>query len=123
MSVSFSSLQFFHQKPLFSSLYWNQRATGFWRSTNFVRSIAVKAGPKRVSFGKECREALQDGIDKLADAVSLTLGPRVHGVVEPPNKIRLMEDCSATLQDFNLQVHCKFYLFRICMRLCFTLHF
>ena len=104
MSVSFSSLQFFHQKPLFSvstlslslslyvflfvlfcvwsnrlllqSLYWNQRATGLWRSTNFVRSIAVKAGPKRVSFGKECREALQDGIDKLADAVSLTLGPR-----------------------------------------------
>nr|POF00227.1 chaperonin 60 subunit alpha 2, chloroplastic [Quercus suber] len=81
MSVSFSSLQFFHQKPLFSSLYWNQRATGFWRSTNFVRSIAVKAGPKRVSFGKECREALQDGIDKLADAVSLTLGPRGRNVI------------------------------------------
>uniref|UniRef100_A0A7N2MUX5 Uncharacterized protein n=1 Tax=Quercus lobata TaxID=97700 RepID=A0A7N2MUX5_QUELO len=58
MSVSFSSLQLFRQKPLFSSLYWNRRATGLWRSTNFVRSIAVKAGPKRVSFGKECREAL-----------------------------------------------------------------
>ncbi|XP_050262024.1 chaperonin 60 subunit alpha 2, chloroplastic-like isoform X3 [Quercus robur] len=81
MSVSFSSLQLFHQKPLFSSLYWNQRATGLWRSTNFVRSIAVKAGPKRVSFGKECREALQDGIDKLADAVSLTLGPRGRNVI------------------------------------------
>lgn len=36
----------------------------------------VRAGPKRVSFGRECREALQAGIDKLADAVSLTLGPR-----------------------------------------------
>ncbi|XP_075672545.1 chaperonin 60 subunit alpha 2, chloroplastic isoform X2 [Castanea sativa] len=81
MSVSFSSLQLFHQKPVFSSLYWNQRATGLWRSTNFVRSIAVKAGPKRVSFGKECREALQDGIDKLADAVSLTLGPRGRNVI------------------------------------------
>ena len=36
----------------------------------------VKAGPKRVSFGRECRQSLQAGIDKLADAVSLTLGPR-----------------------------------------------
>jgi hypothetical protein len=36
----------------------------------------VRAGPKRVSFGRECREALQAGIDKLADAVSITLGPR-----------------------------------------------
>lgn len=36
----------------------------------------VRAGAKRVSFGKECREALQAGIDKLADAVSITLGPR-----------------------------------------------
>lgn len=36
----------------------------------------VRAGPKRVSFGRECRDALQAGIDKLADAVSLTLGPR-----------------------------------------------
>lgn len=46
-----------------------------------MRSIAVKAGPKRVSFGKECREALQDGTDKLADAVSLTLGPRGRNVI------------------------------------------
>jgi chaperonin GroEL (HSP60 family) len=36
----------------------------------------VRAGPKRISFGRECREALQAGIDKLADAVSITLGPR-----------------------------------------------
>lgn len=36
----------------------------------------VKAGAKRISFGRECREALLAGIDKLADAVSLTLGPR-----------------------------------------------
>ena len=28
--------------------YRNQRATVLWRSTNFVRSIAVKAGPKRI---------------------------------------------------------------------------
>lgn len=41
-----------------------------------ARNSVVRAGPKRVSFGRECREALQAGIDKLADAVSLTLGPR-----------------------------------------------
>lgn len=36
----------------------------------------VRAGSKKISFGRECREALQAGIDKLADAVSLTLGPK-----------------------------------------------
>lgn len=36
----------------------------------------VRAGSKKISFGTESREALQAGIDKLADAVSLTLGPR-----------------------------------------------
>lgn len=46
-----------------------------------MRSLAVRAGPKRVSFGRECREALLDGIDKLADAVSLTLGPRGRNVI------------------------------------------
>lgn len=40
------------------------------------RSSVVMAGPKRISFGKESREALQAGIDKLADAVSVTIGPR-----------------------------------------------
>ena len=97
MSVSFSSLQLFHQKPLFSvsslsfSLYYfvfevmgfccrafigTKGQLGCGQVQILCRSIAVKAGPKRVSFGKECWEALQDGIDKLADAVSLTLGPR-----------------------------------------------
>ena len=70
MSVSFSSLKkvlfsvvffslslyvflfvlfwFWSNGLLLQNLYWNQRATGLWRSTNFVRSIAVKAGPKRI---------------------------------------------------------------------------
>jgi chaperonin GroEL (HSP60 family) len=41
-----------------------------------VNKLVVRAGPKKISFGKDCREALQAGIDKLADAVSLTLGPQ-----------------------------------------------
>lgn len=36
----------------------------------------VRAGGKRILYGKDSREALQAGIDKLADAVSVTLGPR-----------------------------------------------
>lgn len=54
-----------------------QTLTGFWRNTQRKgRSLVLRAGPKRISFGTECREALQAGIDKLADAVSLTLGPK-----------------------------------------------
>ena len=40
------------------------------------RSLRVRAGPKRISFDRECREGLRAGIGKLADAVSLTLGPK-----------------------------------------------
>lgn len=53
-----------------------QRLSGFWRKSQALRSLEVRAGAKKISFGKECREGLQIGIDKLADAVSLTLGPK-----------------------------------------------
>lgn len=53
-------------------LHWNQIAFGVRKNPQFV----VRAGPKKISVGKECREALQAGIDKLADAVSLTIGPK-----------------------------------------------
>ncbi|XP_059437101.1 chaperonin 60 subunit alpha 2, chloroplastic isoform X2 [Corylus avellana] len=81
MSVSFSSPSLFSQKPLFPNLFGNQRGFGLWRNPQIVRKSVVRAGAKRVSFGKECREALQAGIDKLADAVSITLGPRGRNVV------------------------------------------
>lgn len=51
----------------------------FFHSNRIVRRnppFVVRASPKKISFGKECRETLQSGIDKLADAVSLTLGPK-----------------------------------------------
>lgn len=50
-------------------------------------TVAVKAGAKRVCFDKECREGLVAGIDKLANAVSVTLGPK--GTVFP-NKLLLV---------------------------------
>lgn len=40
------------------------------------KMMVVRAGPKRIAFDKECREALLSGINKIADAVSVTLGPK-----------------------------------------------
>jgi chaperonin GroEL (HSP60 family) len=36
----------------------------------------VRANAKDIAFDQKSRAALQSGIDKLADAVGLTLGPR-----------------------------------------------
>jgi hypothetical protein len=36
----------------------------------------VRAAAKEIAFDQNSRSALQAGIDKLADAVGLTLGPR-----------------------------------------------
>ncbi|KAL0398124.1 UNVERIFIED_CONTAM: Chaperonin 60 subunit alpha 2, chloroplastic [Sesamum radiatum] len=43
--------------------------------------LVVKAGPKRIEFDRKCRDALLSGINKLADAVSVTLGPKGRNVV------------------------------------------
>lgn len=42
----------------------------------FSKILTVRAGPKRISFDKECRKSLLAGVNKLADAVSVTLGPK-----------------------------------------------
>ncbi|XP_021286737.1 chaperonin 60 subunit alpha 2, chloroplastic isoform X3 [Herrania umbratica] len=82
MSVS-SSLSLIPQIAFFSATNFDgsRRGRGLLRKPLIVRSLVVRAGPKRISFGKDCREALQAGIDKLADAVSVTLGPRGRNVV------------------------------------------
>ncbi|KAA8550350.1 hypothetical protein F0562_002034 [Nyssa sinensis] len=46
-------------------------------SSRFV----VRAAAKEIAFDQNSRRALQAGIDKLADAVALTLGPRGRNVV------------------------------------------
>ncbi|KAF8397723.1 hypothetical protein HHK36_016645 [Tetracentron sinense] len=46
-------------------------------SSRFV----VRAAAKEIAFDQNSRRALQAGIDKLADAVGLTLGPRGRNVV------------------------------------------
>ncbi|KAB5525328.1 hypothetical protein DKX38_023077 [Salix brachista] len=69
-----------------SSLGGNKRESGIWRNHQVVKKLVVRAGPKKISFGKDCREALQAGIDKLADAVSITLGPKGRNVVLSDSK-------------------------------------
>lgn len=42
----------------------------------FNHRFVVKAKAKEIAFGQNSRTSLQAGIDKLADAVGVTLGPR-----------------------------------------------
>lgn len=60
---------------------------GLWRRANQQQSnrlnfrqpsnrFVVRAAAKEIAFDQNSRAALQSGIDKLADAVGLTLGPR-----------------------------------------------
>lgn len=60
----------------FQKISRKQPIGGSGRNAQMVRNFGVRAGPKRISFDRDCREALQAGIDKLADAVSVTLGPK-----------------------------------------------
>ncbi|GLU02524.1 hypothetical protein SLE2022_197720 [Rubroshorea leprosula] len=50
-----------------------------YRQSN--RRFAVRANAKEIAFDQRSRAAMQAGIDKLADAVGLTLGPRGRNVV------------------------------------------
>ncbi|KAJ4702494.1 RuBisCO large subunit-binding protein subunit alpha, chloroplastic [Melia azedarach] len=88
MSVSFSAPSIISPTPLFTKNFdGNKRVNGncLWtnQSQKTLRKLVgvVRAGPKKISYGKECREALQAGIDKLADAVSVTLGPKGRNVI------------------------------------------
>ncbi|KAL9270805.1 Chaperonin 60 subunit alpha 2, chloroplastic-like protein [Drosera capensis] len=51
-------------------------ACGFHRNLHMKQKLVVRAGPKKILFDTKCRKALQAGVDKLADAVSVTLGPK-----------------------------------------------
>ncbi|XP_028963171.2 chaperonin 60 subunit alpha 2, chloroplastic-like isoform X3 [Malus sylvestris] len=105
MSISFSSnsFQLFFHKPFFSSNFQKQQVAGFWRKPESLRRLVVKAGAKKISFGTECRDALQTGIDKLADAVSLTLGPKGRNVVlSESEKLKVINDGVTIVQSIEL---------------------
>ncbi|KAK1384754.1 Chaperonin 60 subunit alpha 2, chloroplastic [Heracleum sosnowskyi] len=79
MSISFSSSLFFPPKVAIFNI--SERRSGLWRSKEKMKRCVIRAGPKRVSFDKECRNGLLAGINKLADAVSVTIGPKGRNVV------------------------------------------
>ncbi|XP_042025995.1 chaperonin 60 subunit alpha 2, chloroplastic-like [Salvia splendens] len=92
MSLPFSSPIFSHCDV--SGLRGKSNPNGLWQR-NRVRQtmLVVKAGPKRIEFDKKCRDALLSGINKLADAVSVTLGPKGRNVVlSESKKLKVIND-------------------------------
>ncbi|CAN1810273.1 Chaperonin 60 subunit alpha 2, chloroplastic [Linum perenne] len=83
-------------KPLFPVL--NAHTTSpfvQWRNSKTARrKLTVRACGKKISYGKPCREAMLAGIDKLADAVSVTLGPKGRNVVlsESDGSLKVVND-------------------------------
>ncbi|XP_021901543.1 chaperonin 60 subunit alpha 2, chloroplastic isoform X2 [Carica papaya] len=78
-----SSLSLFPARAFFHNLDEKKIAFGLTRDHPQMarKMVMVRAGPKKIAFGRDCREALQAGIDKLADAVSITLGPKGRNVI------------------------------------------
>lgn len=46
--------------------------------TTASRQLAVRLYAKDVRFGPEVRALMLQGVDVLADAVAVTMGPKVH---------------------------------------------
>ena len=42
-----------------------------------IQQVQVRHFAKEVKFGVDCRAAVLSGVEKLADAVQVTLGPKV----------------------------------------------
>nr|GMD23328.1 chaperonin 60 subunit alpha 2, chloroplastic [Ipomoea batatas] len=80
LSIFSSSSPFSPLIPLRSEPNRRPCALTFWKS-KANRRMQVVAGAKRIVYGKECRQGLLIGINKLADAVSVTLGPKGRNVV------------------------------------------
>ena len=55
----------------------------------FLHQIVRAYAVKDVRFGIECRDAVLAGVNKLADAVQVTLGPKVRGM-HPAADVLLM---------------------------------
>ncbi|KAL5715684.1 hypothetical protein ACHQM5_017471 [Ranunculus cassubicifolius] len=57
------------------------------------RFSIIRAGSKRISFDNDCRNSMQSGINKLADAVSVTLGPKGRNVIlDGPDVPKVIND-------------------------------
>ncbi|KAJ0980828.1 hypothetical protein J5N97_009083 [Dioscorea zingiberensis] len=93
MSLSFSAAISSPQILSFARDRGKRHFYDSWRSMSVERDFHVRAGPKKISFGNDCRKALQAGIDKLANAVSVTLGPKGRNVVlDDPGVPKVIND-------------------------------
>ncbi|KAK4488000.1 hypothetical protein RD792_003739 [Penstemon davidsonii] len=94
MSLPFSSPSFLKPNHAFSEIRGKSNFYGMWSRNNVKKtSFLVKAGPKRIEFDRKCRDALLSGINKLADAVSVTLGPKGRNVVlSESNTVKVIND-------------------------------
>ncbi|KAL1538463.1 chaperonin 60 subunit alpha 2, chloroplastic [Salvia divinorum] len=94
MSLPFSSPMFLHSGASFSGLLGKSNPNRLWQRNSARKTmLVVKAGPKRIEFDKKCRDALLSGINKLADAVSVTLGPKGRNVVlSESEKLKVIND-------------------------------
>uniref|UniRef100_A0A7C8YYN2 Uncharacterized protein n=1 Tax=Opuntia streptacantha TaxID=393608 RepID=A0A7C8YYN2_OPUST len=72
--------------PRTTNLYGSRTTSGCHKSPQITKRLLVRAGPKRITVDTKCRKALQAGIDKLADAVSVTLGPKGRNVILSDSK-------------------------------------
>lgn len=61
---------------LLQNLYGQLSSSRLPKNLCIRNTLVVRAGPKKIHFDTKCRETLQAGINKLADAVSVTLGPK-----------------------------------------------
>ncbi|XP_010260610.1 PREDICTED: ruBisCO large subunit-binding protein subunit alpha isoform X1 [Nelumbo nucifera] len=103
MSLVFSSPVFSNRRVFFPQFSRTKRIARLSRNLQLGRTFTVRAGPKRISFGKDCREALQAGIDKLADAVSVTLGPKgLNVVLDEPGTLKVVNDGVTVAQAIEL---------------------
>lgn len=79
-------LSLFYCNPATNNLCGCYSVTGFLKGRRSTNGLVVRAGPKKITIDTKCRKALQAGIDKLADAVSVTLGPKGRNVILSDSK-------------------------------------
>lgn len=67
---------------------------------------------KTIKFGEDARRSMQSGVDKLADTVKITLGPKGRNVVLDKNSVhRLLQTMVLLLQErLNLKIHMKIWV-------------
>ncbi|KAJ4981715.1 hypothetical protein NE237_032552 [Protea cynaroides] len=104
MALTFTSPYFFPQRVSFTTKFsGTKKVYWFSRNPQMGRCFTLRAGPKRISFDKDCREALLAGVDKLADAVTVTLGPKgLNVVLDEPGSLKVVNDGVTVAQSIEL---------------------